>query len=275
VEVQERKTKIKFIAVAIGTYLVWIFATYLLEGRINLLQKPNPLGRLIYAVIANMIIGTVIAIWLLRPSILQRFVTIQQLGFQPSLKRVVIAVVIAGLIGFALFVIQKPASLNAIVILNVFSQTLPGSIAEVVVCWALVGATFESLTRRKNNKNSNNINNKSKITSIIVGAAVAIVLFGLYHFAHSPPFNQPNMVIILMYPGLLTSIVYFVGRDIYAAIVFHNFQALFGVMNNVNIEPFTRPLYPLIMLGLVSVLVLIGSDIFMLRRRKMDPHIQQ
>ena len=220
---QERITKIKFIAVAIGIYLVWIFATYLLEGRINLLQKPNPLGRLIYAVIANMMIGTVIAIWLLRPSILQRFVTSKQLGFQSSLKRVVIAVVIAGLIGFALFVIQKPASLNAIVILNVFLQTLPGSIAEVVVCWALVGATFESLTRRKNKNNNNNINNKSKITPIIVGAAVAIVLFGLYHFAHSPPFNQPNMVIILMYPSLLTSIVYFVVRDIYTAIIFRHY----------------------------------------------------
>jgi hypothetical protein len=89
-------TKIKFIAVAIGIYLVWILATYFLEGRINLLQKPNPLGRLIYTVIANMIIGTVIAIWLLRPSILQRFVTSKQLGFQSPLKRVVIAVVIAG-----------------------------------------------------------------------------------------------------------------------------------------------------------------------------------
>jgi hypothetical protein len=272
--VQERITKIKFIAVAIGIYLVWIFATYLLEGRINLLQRPNPLGRLIYAVIANMIIGTVIAIWLLRPSILQRFVTIQQLGFQSSPKRVITAVVIAGLIGFALFVIQKPASLNAIVILNVFSQTLPGSIAELVICWAVVGTAFESLTRRKN-KNNNNNNNKSKITPIIMGAAVAIVLFGLYHFAHSPPFNQPNMVLFIMYPGVLTSIVYFVGRDIYAAIVFHNFQALFGVMNNVNIEPFTSPLYPLILLGVVSVLVLIGSDMFMLRRMKMDPHIQR
>jgi hypothetical protein len=270
--VQERITKIKFIAVAIGIYLVWIFATYLLEGRINLLQKPNPLGRLIYAVIANMIIGTVIAIWLLRPSILQRFVTIQQLGFQCSPKRVITAVVIAGLIGFALFVIQKPASLNAIVILNVFSQTLPGSIAELVICWAVVGTAFESLTRRKN---KNNNNNKSKITPIIMGAAVAIVLFGLYHFAHSPPFNQPNMVLFIMYPGVLTSIVYFVGRDIYAAIVFHNFQALFGVMNNVNIEPFTSPLYPLILLGVVSVLVLIGSDMFTLRRMKMDPYIQR
>ena len=97
---QWRITKTKLIAVAIGIYLVWILATYLLEGRINLLQKPNPLGRLIYAVIANMIIGTVIAIWLLRPSISQRFVTSKQLGFQSPLKRVLIAVVIAGLIGF-------------------------------------------------------------------------------------------------------------------------------------------------------------------------------
>ena len=28
----------------------------------------------------------------------------------------------------------------------------------------------------------------------------------------------------------VTSMVYFVGRDIYATIVFHNFQALIGVM---------------------------------------------
>lgn len=48
-----------------------------------------------------------------------------------------------------------------------------------------------------------------------------------------------------------------------------------GVMNNVNIEPFTSPLYPLILLGVVSVLVLIGSDMFMLRRMKIDPHIQR
>jgi hypothetical protein len=78
-------------------------------------------------------------------------------------------------------------------------------------------------TRIQNN-NNNNINNKSKITPIIVGAAVAIVLFGLYHFAHSPPFNQPNMVIILMYPSLLTSIVYFVVRDIYTAKYFIIFR---------------------------------------------------
>jgi hypothetical protein len=82
----------KFVAIAVAIYLVWILATYLLEGRINLLQKLNPFARLIYAMIANMIIGTVIAIWLLKPPILRRFVSPKQLGFQSSAKRVILSV---------------------------------------------------------------------------------------------------------------------------------------------------------------------------------------
>jgi uncharacterized membrane protein YwzB len=89
----------RLITIAIAIYLVWILATYLMEGRINLLQKPNPFGRLIYAVIANMIIGTAIAIWLLKPPLLQRFVNPKQLGFQSQVKRVIVAIVIATLIG--------------------------------------------------------------------------------------------------------------------------------------------------------------------------------
>ena len=254
-------SKTKFIIIAVIIYLIWILATYLLEGRINLLQTPNPFARLIYAVIANMIIGTVIAIWLLKPPILQRFVSPKQLGFQSSAKRVIIAVVVAGLVGFALFIIQKPASLNPIVILNVFSQTLPGSIAEVIVCWALVGTTFESMFFKYNSK---------RLVSIILAATVSTILFGIYHFAHSPPFNQPSMVVFLMCPGLLTSIVYFVGRDVYAAIAFHNFQALFGVMNNINIESLLHPIYPVIMMAIASISILVLSDLLVVRKTKVN-----
>ncbi|HEY6884155.1 MAG TPA: hypothetical protein VI278_08980 [Nitrososphaeraceae archaeon] len=99
-----------------------------------------------------MIIGTAIAIWLLKPSILNRFVNPKQLGFQSPVNMVIVAIVIAGLIGFALFIIQKPASLNPIVILNVFSQTLPGSIAEVTIRWTVAGTTFESTFFRRKPK---------------------------------------------------------------------------------------------------------------------------
>ena len=246
--------KKKLVVIPIAIYLIWVLATYLLEGRINLLQKPDPLGRLTYAVIANIAIGTVIAIWLLKPSISSGFLTIRQLGFQ-SIKLILIVVIIAGVIGFVLFVVQHPVSLDPVVVLNLFAQTLPTSIAEVVVCWAAIGTTFESVARKK-----------GRIISIVFGAAIATILFGIYHFAHSPPFNEPETVLFLMYPGILTSVVYFIGRDIYAAIIFHNFQALFGVMMSVNVVSFTQPLYPVLILAVISMLIFVISDIFLIRK---------
>ena len=43
------------------------------------------------------------------------------------------------------------------------------------------------------------------------------------------------MVLFVMYPRILTSLVYFIGRDIYATIIFHNFQALFGLITIVKL----------------------------------------
>jgi membrane protease YdiL (CAAX protease family) len=251
--------KKKLVVIPIAIYLIWVLATYLLEGRINLLQKPDPLGRLTYAVVANIAIGTIIAIWLLKPSISSGFLTIRQLGFQ-SIKRILIVVTIAGVIGFVLFVVQRPVTFDPVVVLNIFAQTLPGSIAEVIVCWAAIGTTFESVAR-----------NKGRIISIIFGAAIATILFGVYHFAHSPPFNEPGTVLFLMYPGILTSLVYFIGRDIYAAIIFHNFQALFGVLMNINVASFTQPAYPILILAIASMLALVISDLLLVRKRMKRP----
>jgi hypothetical protein len=65
------------------------------------------------------------------------------------------------------------------------------------------------------------------------------------------------MVLDLMYHGILTSIVYFIGRDIYATIAFHNFQALFAVMNNVNIDSLLQPIYPVVVVAIVSMVILV------------------
>lgn len=182
--------------------------------------------------------------------------SLSQIGFR-SVKNTVVLVVVAGTVGFLLFAIQGPASLNPIVISNVFSQTLPTSIAEVVVCWAVIGASMESFSKNK----------LGKKLSVIVGIIISTVLFGVYHFAHSEPFNQVNMVMILMLPGLLTSIVYFIGRNIYATIVFHNFQALFGVLASVEIGHMLQLQFPVVLLAVASVLVLIIMDRFVLRKK--------
>jgi hypothetical protein len=73
-----------------------------------------------------------------------------------------------------------------------------------------------------------------------------------------------------MIPGLVTSLVYFLGRDIYATIIFHNFLGMTGVMQNVNLDQFSQPMYHLYILLFISVVVLIAADLFFIRRLKPD-----
>ena len=258
----------KFVLIPLGAYLVWVLSTHMLEGRISLLQEPDPVGRLIYTIVANILIGVILSIWLLRPSIKSKFCSLSQLGFRP-IKRTLIAVTFASVLGLLLFGIQGPSSYNPVVIINVFAQTLPTSIAEVLVCWVLVGVAFESLLLTR--KSIYNSNKGKKIIPTVIAAVVTSILFGVYHFAHSAPFNQPSMVLLLMYPGVVTSLVYFMGRDVYATIIFHNFQALIGVMASIsNIESLIRLSYLTITLGIASIFVLVILDILIIRRIKVS-----
>ena len=250
----------KVMTFSISVYLLWIIATYLLEGRILTLLRPEAVvDRIAYTVTANIVVGILVAAWVLRSSLISGFVSPEQIGFR-SLCHTLTAAVIAGVTGFGLFMVQNPPSLNTIVIMNVFAQVLTVSVAEVVICWAVIGAGFESLTR-----------SKGKVISLLAGIFAASISFGIYHFAHSPPFNQINMVLLLTIISFATGIVYFIGRDIYAAIIFHNTLALFGVMQALeksgNLISYSQPVYPLIAMALVSVFIFVIFDILYIRRK--------
>jgi hypothetical protein len=156
------------------------------------------------------------------------------------------------------------------------------------VCWTVIGTAFESLVLLRMPRKGDNLDWKKgsmiyldwttikqrkirtfSVLSLIVGGTVSIVLFGIYHFAHSPPFNQPQMVLFLMMPAL-TSLFFFIGREIYSTITIHNFLSLIGVSGNIDVTALTQPLYPIIIIAIVSVIVLITSDMFLIRRIKMN-----
>lgn len=233
-------------------FVVWTSATYLLEGRIGLLRQPTVVGRWIYVVVANIVIGTVAAAWVLRSTLISGLVTLDQLGFRPP-GRTLIAVVTAALVGFGIFLLQQPVVLEPVVLLNAFGQVLQTSIAEVMVCWVAVGTSFEVLTR-----------GRSRVISLLVAIFAADLLFAIYHFAHSAPFNNPRVALFLLIPGLATSLIYFLGRDAYATIVFHNYLGMTGVMRSVDLSLFQRPLYPTYLLAVVSVVGLVGVHVFLL-----------
>jgi hypothetical protein len=240
---------------SMALYLIWTFVTYLLEGRINLLQQPTVVGRFSYVLIANVLIGTIGAFWVLQFRLSSEVARLSQLGFQ-SIQRTLLSILAAVLIGVAYLLVIRPATLTPLIVLNGFAQVLTVSIAEVIVCWAAVGTSLEWLAQ-----------SKGKSAAVIIGFGVATILFSLYHLGHSAPFNQVNMMLFLLVPGVLTSLFYVISREIYATIIFHNFQGMVGVIGNLaNPDIFNRPLYPLYLLMLISVLILVGADLLFARR---------
>lgn len=241
--------------VAIGTYGIWTASTWFLEGRIQTLLRPEAtVDRIVYTGVANLLVGTVLALWLVREFVVAGFVTRERLGFR-SARRTLAAVILAGVLGLALYVVQQPPSTDPVVVLNAFAQVLPVSIAEIVVCWVLVGGSVRSVLRERGT---------NEHLSKVVAIAVSSALFGVYHLAHSPPFNTPGMIAILTGVGVVTSLFYFVGQSAYGALVLHNFLALFGVTSALaeagRLGTYLEPVVPLLVTALVSLLVLVTVE---------------
>ncbi len=236
----------RILGLSLVLYLLWCLATWFFEGRISLLLQPTPMGRAVYVIIANILIGIFGAAWIMRSSLAHEFTSLEQIGFR-SLRRTLIAIVLGLIGGFGLFLVLGPPSLEPLVVSNVFIQALPVTIAEILVCWVVIGANTEAATRRW-----------GLVVAIVLGIVAADVSFGLYHFGHSAPFNQWNMVFLLMVVGIITSLVYFLGRDVYAAIIVHNFLGMKGVMGSIDLAIFRQPLVPLYVLVVLSVVALVS-----------------
>jgi hypothetical protein len=62
--------------------------------------------------------------------------------------------------------------------------------------------------------------------------------------------------------GLVTSVFFFVSRDVYGTIAFHNFLGIFGVIRALdasgNLATFERPVVPLLVIAVVAIAVVIA-----------------
>ena len=87
------------LCLALVTYGIWVIATFFLEGRILTLLRPEAvIDRIVYTFIANIIIGILLALFVVRHAINVKMISLNSAGFQP-LKRTLIAVVVAGILG--------------------------------------------------------------------------------------------------------------------------------------------------------------------------------
>jgi hypothetical protein len=221
--------------------------------------RPEAVGlRLAYALIANLAIGILLPLWAIRWAIREKVGTPSDFGFSGA-ARIAVGVLAAALAGYALFRLGQAESTHPVVLANSFAQVWVVSVAEIVVCWALVGGTLHAALRAW-----------SRWGAILVAATAASVLFGAYHFAHSAPFNQVGMVVFLSGIGLATSIWWFASRDVYGTAVFHNFFGVTGVLAALKaggLVPEQPELaVPLVVTALVATAAIVGPHVAWVRR---------
>jgi hypothetical protein len=204
---------------AFAVYVAWVVATYLLEGLPGTLVRPDAVGlRLAYALVANLAIGIVVPLWLIGKRITRGWGTATDYGFRGA-RATTVGTLGAALVGYGVFRLGQTEAVPPVAILNAFAQVWVVSVAEIIVCWALVGgAVFIALRRW------------SRPSAYLAAATVASVLFGVYHFAHSPPFDDPKMVFFLTGIGFVTSVWWFATRDVFGTAIFHNFFGVTGVL---------------------------------------------
>lgn len=245
----DHKTKVT-LASALAIYAAWVIATYLLEGLPGTLLRPEATGlRLAYALIANLAIGIILPLWFVRGFAKARWGRPADFGFSGA-GRTALGVASGTAAGYGLFAASQAGPVHPIVMLNTFAQVWVVSVAEVAVCWGLVGTTVLIALR-----------SWSRTLAYLVAAAVASLLFGVYHFAHSAPFNAPGMVLFLTGIGFATSLWWFVSRDVYGTAIFHNFFAVTGVLAALRagglVQETPQLAVPLVAMAAVATLALL------------------
>ncbi len=240
------------VPISLGLFLAWTAATWVFEGRTLTLLRPEAVAdRLAYALAVNLALGIAGGIALLRWLVRRHGLDPQRCGFA-SPGRAAVAAPAGFALGLAAYVVQGAPSTNAVVVLNAFAQVFVVSAAEVVVCWALVGCTAEAALRRTCGR-----------AAPAIAAVVSSALFGLYHFAHSPPFNTWPTVGLLAVVGLATGAFFFLTRDVLGTVVFHNFLGVFGVVQALvradAIRTFDTIQLPLLATALVAACALLAG----------------
>jgi hypothetical protein len=253
--IQEESARFRFILWAVGLYAVWTLATYVLEGRSLTLMRPEAAGaRLVYALAANIGVGIIGGGLVLSAAVRNAGADPQRLALR-SAGRTILSLALGIGLGFAAFVLQQPVTLAPTVIGNAFAQVWVVSMAEVLVCWAVLGKAVEIEA---------NVGG-SRWLRVLVAWLVSATGFGLYHFAHSPPFNTVAMVGLLTVVGLATGAFFFIVGELYGTILFHNFLAMKGVTAALaeggGLEHFNTLQLPLIVTAMVATGVLISADL--------------
>ncbi len=235
-------------------YTIWVLDTFLLEGSAGVLTRYHPWFFILYTIIANIFMGIIVPVVSLKSAFLSGAVNMFQIGFN-TLRRTLLAVLCTALSGSLILVTLTPYGTRTMALVGMTALVFPSAIASVMVCWVIVGTHLQAYVR-----------SYGTIVSITAGVLVTGILFGLSFAAHSPPINQPQMLMIATAAGIASALFFFSIRDVWATAVFVAFTLVLVLQGQVD-PVYTDPVSPVAAsAAALSVLALAGCRLYLSRR---------
>jgi len=250
----ERKSSVRrLLLIPILLYAVWVLETYLLEGSVGLFWQPQPLPFLLYTVFANGIVGTILPVMCLRSAFMSGAVNMFQAGFR-SLRRTVLASGLTALSGYLYLATFTPSGTHAVALFNTFMFIVPAAVAQVMICWVLIGTHVQAYLRKGRTA-----------VSITLGVVVTAVLFGFSFAAHSPPLNQPDLLLLLSAIGAGAALFFFAVRDVYASVIFVACSTMPVVLQGIDPVFTSEFIVSVYGAAALSLVCLTGCHLYLLR----------
>jgi hypothetical protein len=250
---ESKSSVTRLLLIPLLIYGVWTLETYLLEGSIGLFLIFQPLSLILYTVFANIIVGIAIPVICLRSAFLSGGVNMFQIGFCSPL-RTVPTTALTALLGYLYLITFTPFGTHRVALFNLLALVIPVAVAEVMICWVLIGTHIQAFVRKDGTG-----------VSIIFSVAITSILFWLSFAAHSQPLNPPGALSHLLILGVAAALFFFVVRDVYASTVFVACGTMPVMFQQADPAFSTGYLSPLFVSAALSLACLIGCHVYLFR----------
>lgn len=245
---------VRLILIPLLIYTAWVIDTFLMEGNGEIFTRYQPFPFLMYSVVANIFMGTVIPVLCLKSAFFSGAVNMFQVGFRNP-RRTLSAVTVTALAGSLVLVTFTAYGSKRLTLLLMTAFLLPTAIAGVTVCWVLIGTHLQAYIR-----------SYGATVSIILGVLVTGLLFGLSFAAHSPPLNLVPFLTMGIFIGVASAVFFFSVRDVYASALFLAYGLAYVLQGIVDPRYVQDISLPVLGSAALAVLALAGCQCYLQRQ---------
>ncbi len=244
---------LRLLVIPLLVYSIWLMEIFLLEGNVRLFSRPDSAGLVIYTLVACILIGSVVPLFLIRRSFLSGAVNLFQIGFRSARRAVLICAVTLAICSVAV-VLFIPPGMDSQSFFRVFLLLLPTGVASVMVCWVLVGTHVQALVR-----------GSGALASICAGVVVTSLLFGIVPLVQTPGVLPQEMTLWHIGSGIIAALFFFSVRDVYATSIVATVLMVFPVTAGSGIIYPGYAMTPVLLSAAISLGTLIGIHWYLSR----------